>query len=90
MKIVFRVSVAAMVLEKRATGGPCPPSGSHRYFFRVYALDAKFKIYRRVQIKNVTRCNEGSHTCLGRINGTISKKGTLMNLMILHLSHKRL
>lgn len=25
-------------------GGPCPPSGVHRYFFRLYALDAKFSL----------------------------------------------
>jgi Raf kinase inhibitor-like YbhB/YbcL family protein len=29
---------------KHRYGGPCPPSGTHRYFFKVYALDAMLTI----------------------------------------------
>jgi Raf kinase inhibitor-like YbhB/YbcL family protein len=29
---------------KNGWGGPCPPSGTHRYFFKLYALDKKIDL----------------------------------------------
>ena len=39
-------------------GGPKPPSGEHRYFFRLYALDEKIDLPRgatRLEIENAMR-----------------------------------
>lgn len=40
-------------------GGPCPPSGSHRYFFRVYALDAELDLPAGSDKKSLQQAMKG-------------------------------
>jgi Raf kinase inhibitor-like YbhB/YbcL family protein len=40
-------------------GGPCPPSGTHRYFFKLYALDTVLNLDSSAKIKDIESAMEG-------------------------------
>ena len=40
-------------------GGPCPPSGIHRYFFKLYALDTELEIQQPVTKEKLERAIDG-------------------------------
>lgn len=40
-------------------GGPCPPSGKHRYFFTLYALDCELTVAEGVKKDDLLKAMEG-------------------------------
>ena len=40
-------------------GGPCPPFGTHRYFFKVYALDVELGLKENSRKKDLEKAMEG-------------------------------
>lgn len=40
-------------------GGPCPPTGTHRYFFKLYALDAKIDLSSDAKASDLMRTVNG-------------------------------
>ena len=55
--------------KKIGYGGPCPPSGTHRYFFKIYALDKRVEL-----IPGATKSE-----LLHEINEHILAEGKLMS-----------
>jgi len=50
-------------------GGPCPPSGIHRYFFKVYALDIDLPFEEGATKKQVVDAMKGHILAQGQIMG---------------------
>ncbi len=50
-------------------GGPCPPSGSHRYVFRLYALDQITNLAPGANRATVLRAIEGHVVAAGELMG---------------------
>jgi Raf kinase inhibitor-like YbhB/YbcL family protein len=51
-------------------GGPCPPSGTHRYFFKLYALDTELKLAPSAKKKDVEKAMQGHVLAKGELIGT--------------------
>ena len=49
--------------------GPCPPSGTHRYFFKVYALDAELSLGASSRKKDVEKAMQGHILAKGELVG---------------------
>ena len=55
-------------------GGPCPPSGNHRYFFKVYALDAALVLEKGASKQQLEKAMQGHLLDKAEIIGLYSKK----------------
>ena len=55
-------------------GGPCPPSGTHRYFFKLYALDTTLDLASGVNKKQLLQAIEGHVLGQAELMGVYSRK----------------
>ena len=51
-------------------GGPCPPGGTHRYFFKLYALDTKLDLKTGATKSQLVKAMEGHILAQGQLMGT--------------------
>lgn len=50
-------------------GGPCPPGGTHRYFFKIYALDAQLDLAPGANKSQLLEAMEGHILAQGQLMG---------------------
>lgn len=68
----------AIFVGKNSSGkigydGPCPPSGMHRYYFRLYALDSLISLLPGATKEQVLKEMDGHILAQGELMGTFSK-----------------
>ncbi len=57
-----------------AYGGPCPPSGTHRYFFKLYALDAVLSLAPRASKTSLERAMQSHVVGRAELMGTYTRR----------------
>lgn len=56
-------------------GGPCPPSGTHRYFFKIYALDKELNLEPGLSKKELEKAIAGHILEKAELIGLYKKTG---------------
>ena len=60
--------------QRNGYGGPCPPSGSHRYFFKLYALDATLDLPTAAAKSELEKAMKGHIIAEAQLMGTYKRK----------------
>ena len=60
--------------RRHAWGGPCPPSGTHRYFFKVYALDSLLDLPGGSKKEDLENAMSSHIVAFGEIIGLYKKQ----------------
>jgi len=55
-------------------GGPCPPSGTHRYFFKIYALDTELDLAAGARKRDLLKAMEGHILGQGQLIGKYKRQ----------------
>ena len=58
-------------------GGPCPPIGRHRYFFKLYALDVELPPMKKATKRDIEKAMQGHVLAHAELVGTYEKQGEL-------------
>ena len=59
---------------KSGYGGPCPPSGTHRYYFRIFALDRELDLASGAKRSQLDAAMKGHVVAQGMLMGRYSRK----------------
>jgi Raf kinase inhibitor-like YbhB/YbcL family protein len=60
--------------KRQLYGGPCPPSGTHRYFFKLYALDSMLNLPAGKTKHEIEKAMKGHILAKGELVGTYKRK----------------
>lgn len=60
--------------RKRDYGGPCPPSGTHRYFFKLYALDAMLDLTTNARKADLEKAMKGHILAQAQLIGLYKRR----------------
>jgi Raf kinase inhibitor-like YbhB/YbcL family protein len=84
--VMWNIPVNGTIAENSAPGeqglngrkenkytGPCPPSGTHHYHFKVYALDTKLKLVSTTDKTALLKAMEGHVLAQGELVGLFKK-----------------